>query len=193
MYIITSGMNPNEDHIKHYGVLGMRWGEHRYRDKDKGKITARGRSKFNAVKGSNFRQTVHTYMAKRNEARRAHDASKMSKRYEQYAQKETDKTKAKEYAKFSEKYDRIAKEAKKNVKDIESGKLKAGRDFITQFDPSLNLVFVGSNHRTIYNDANRTKEAGKDPSTYSWAIDSYLGPPASIIYGNHLYNKIIES
>lgn len=28
MYIVTSGMNPNEDHICHYGRKGMRWGEH---------------------------------------------------------------------------------------------------------------------------------------------------------------------
>lgn len=28
MYIVTSGMNPNEDHIKHYGRKGMRWGQH---------------------------------------------------------------------------------------------------------------------------------------------------------------------
>lgn len=28
MYIITSGMNPHEDYIQHYGVKGMRWGQH---------------------------------------------------------------------------------------------------------------------------------------------------------------------
>mgnify|MGYP006896757982 FL=1 len=28
MYILTSGMNPNEDHICHYGRKGMRWGQH---------------------------------------------------------------------------------------------------------------------------------------------------------------------
>lgn len=31
MYIITSGMNPNEEHICHYGVKGMRWGEHLFK------------------------------------------------------------------------------------------------------------------------------------------------------------------
>ena len=30
MYIITSGLNPNEDCIQHYGRKGMRWGEHIY-------------------------------------------------------------------------------------------------------------------------------------------------------------------
>lgn len=28
MYIVTSGMNPNEDYLEHYGVKGMRWGQH---------------------------------------------------------------------------------------------------------------------------------------------------------------------
>lgn len=28
MYIVTLGMNPNEDYICHYGVKGMRWGQH---------------------------------------------------------------------------------------------------------------------------------------------------------------------
>ena len=28
MYIITSGMNPHDDYICHYGHKGMRWGEH---------------------------------------------------------------------------------------------------------------------------------------------------------------------
>lgn len=28
MYIITTGLNPNEEHICHYGRKGMRWGQH---------------------------------------------------------------------------------------------------------------------------------------------------------------------
>ena len=26
MYILTSGLNPSEDYIQHYGVKGMKWG-----------------------------------------------------------------------------------------------------------------------------------------------------------------------
>ena len=48
MYIVTSGLNPSEDHICHYGVLGMKWGVHRYRDKS-GNITKRGKKRFEKV------------------------------------------------------------------------------------------------------------------------------------------------
>lgn len=45
MYIITSGLNPNEKHIEHHGILGMKWGIRRYQNRD-GSLTELGYQRF---------------------------------------------------------------------------------------------------------------------------------------------------
>jgi uncharacterized Fe-S cluster-containing radical SAM superfamily protein len=58
MYIITSGLNPNEDHICHYGVKGMRWGEHLF--KSVANYKKKKYSKLHEKAYVNFRK-AHTF------------------------------------------------------------------------------------------------------------------------------------
>lgn len=63
MYIITSGLNPNEDHIEHHGVLGMKWGVHRYRGKD-GKLTEKAKKKMSKIAANEKLARRQTNLAK---------------------------------------------------------------------------------------------------------------------------------
>lgn len=65
MHIITSGLNPNEDHIEHYGVLGMKWGVHKAQ-----KYYAK---KERAKQHGNTRK-ANRYNAKYNEILKKHNA-----------------------------------------------------------------------------------------------------------------------
>ena len=73
MYIVTSGLNPNEDHIEHHGVLGMRWGVHRARRLYAKK--ERAKAKGDTVKAAKYNTKYNQILKKHNEefARRRHN------------------------------------------------------------------------------------------------------------------------
>ena len=56
MYIITTGLNPNEDHIEHYGVKGMKWGEHVYSRDDIKRLKKFMKNETAKAYQDNFRQ-----------------------------------------------------------------------------------------------------------------------------------------
>lgn len=65
MYIVTSGMNPNEDHIEHHGVLGMRWGVHRARRLYAKK--ERAKAKGNTAKAAKYNAKYNQILKKHND------------------------------------------------------------------------------------------------------------------------------
>lgn len=158
MYIITSGLNPNEDHIEHYGVLGMKWGVHRYRNAD-GSFTEKGKKKFEKAQTSKLRNKIETRAAKAHMARTWNKAKKK----ERQLLKEADEMEKKgipiEVANMKRTaaaaVNRISKRCEKNFKDIESGTIKAGRDFITQKDVNHYLLFSVNEYRTHFKDDTR--------------------------------------
>ena len=161
------------DELYHHGILGMKWGVRRYQNED-GTLTSKGKARYMKVESSkhlqkkdtkNARKTLkyHTKMDTsyaetygkhgykfRNKAERY---GKGTKKYNKYMKK------AEENARLAEKYTRSADIAFKKLRDIDSGKLKAGRDFIVQTDFNIRLTNPGAYldmAKSINNDYNKT-------------------------------------
>ena len=157
MYIVTSGMNPNEDHIEHHGVLGMKWGVHRYRDKS-GNITKRGKKRFEKVasdsrlglkeakKAINIHALDNTYK------------SRLANAYEWKAgraEKRGDTETAKKYRELKKDAINDITNNSKTIDQIRKGTLKAGRDFVTQSDMNFYFLYNNSKGTVVYKDPKR--------------------------------------
>ena len=194
MYIVTSGMNPNEDHIQHYGVLGMKWGVHRYRNPDVS-FTEKGKNKFEKVSKSNFRQTLETRAAKAHMARTWYAAKKKERKLLKEADKMEKEGKPEQLANMkriiAKKVNSISKQCETNFKDIESGKIKAGRDFITQKDFDHYLLFTKNEYRTHFKDQSRTvNPAGGFTIMTSGAATGTPGIPTEGIIASDISSTI---
>lgn len=157
MYILTSGMNPNEDHIEHHGVLGMRWGVHRYRDKG-GNITKRGKKRFEKVASDSERAEKETKKAIRIHALDNTFKSNVAvgyKRKADRAEKRGDIEKAKKYREIQKKAIEDIINNNKSIDQIRKGTIKAGRDFITQSDINLYFLYNNSKGTVVYKDPKR--------------------------------------
>ena len=159
MYIVTSGMNPNDDHIAHYGVLGMKWGVHRYRGKD-GKLTEKAKKKMSKIASNEKLSRRQTNLAKsrikENTEAHAFQVDAYSRRLERVIKRGGGKSE-----KALKLYDAIIDGKRAIARNnatlaaIDSGKLKAGRDFINQIDFNMGLFAHTSNERVIFKDASR--------------------------------------
>lgn len=146
----------NEDELMHYGVLGMKWGVRRYQNAD-GSLTAKGRVKFAKTAASEFGRKLTTKDAKKIYKTNAKQYASNAERYTKKSEKE--KKKAEKYDQrnakyseymnkskmYSEKSDKLFKASElstKKLSDIESGKLKAGRDFIVQKDLNISITKI---------------------------------------------------
>lgn len=126
----------NELFLAHYGVKGMKWG------------VRKGR-----VEVSTTRRTGDYYTS-REKDRMTKDAAKIyakdrrrsekfAKSYQKGADRNTRKgnmEKAAMYAKKAEQYTKHAKIMSQKMNDLSTGKLKAGRDFVTNNTMSTNLA-----------------------------------------------------
>ena len=159
MYIITTGMNPNEEHLEHHGVLGMKWGVHRYRGKD-GKLTEKAKKKMSKIASDEKLSRRQTNLAKNrikeNTEAHAFQVDANSRRLERLIKRGGGKSE-----KALKLYDAILDGkraiARNNatLADIDSGKIKAGRDFINQIDFNFGFFANTSNERVIFKDASR--------------------------------------
>lgn len=108
------------EELTHHGVMGMKWGVRRWQNKD-GSLTAKGKARFAKVESSERLQKKDARAAKsiyyRNRAKAARD-------YRNNPQ---------ELAEWLSVYD-------KAISDIDTGKVKAGRDFIVQKDYDVWLI-----------------------------------------------------
>ena len=143
----------NEDELMHYGVLGMKWGVHRYQNAD-GSLTAKGRAKFAKTAASGFKQKNATELAKMVYKKNATQYASNAEHYSKKSKKEKNKAekydqrnykygehmnKSKMYAEKSDKLFKASELSTKKLSDIDSGKMKAGRDFIMQIDQNISI------------------------------------------------------
>ena len=142
----------NEE-LYHHGVLGMKWGEHRFQNRH-GAITSEGERQFHKVFNSNSRferdtrdalkiynkERVHSQRKANMYGRKIEKTNlKLEKSRNSY-----DENKIKKYEAKVDKYSLEAKNyinrsniATKKFKDVSSGEKLAGRDFIVQRDYNL--------------------------------------------------------
>lgn len=144
-----------EDHcFAHHGILGQKWGIRRYQNPD-GTLTEAGKARMNEVSNSKIRSKLDTSAARRvykQNARYASSAAivnskksvKLQKKAEKYAEgTEENKRllkKSKEAAERSKQLSKISDAATKKIRDIDEGKIKAGRDFIVQRDLDIDIT-----------------------------------------------------
>ena len=144
--------------LYHHGILGMRWGVRRYQNED-GTLTAKGKARYAKVESSKRLQKSETRKAKNVLNSHVNVDSGYAKSYNKKSNKL--RSKAERYAEGSNKYNKYMEKAEKNarraeeyvknatnarekIRDIDSGKLKAGRDFIVQNDMNIRLTTYGA-------------------------------------------------
>lgn len=115
-------MTNNYVTISHHGIVGMKWGLRRYQNPD-GSLTPEGKIRYAKVAGSKILSRMDANDAKTTLSR---DIRKNYK-YAQVAEHRNDAKRAKQFIKK-------ATASERYLSDINSGKVKAGRDFIVQRD-----------------------------------------------------------
>lgn len=127
-----------DDELTHHGVMGMKWGVRRYQNAD-GTLTAKGKARFREVASDSklankdtkaalkvYRKNKFIYKPDKNSEYYRKKASK--------AKEKGDSEKAKKYIENAKKFEKMSSEFNKKISSIESGKIKAGKDFIVQRD-----------------------------------------------------------
>lgn len=121
MYIVTSGLNPHDDYIEHYGVKGMRWGIHRYRNAD-GSLTEGTKKRMSRIEKSKLRSKIHT-----RRMNKALDTDNRNNLINAYRSAKINDTKG------EKQYLKNVKENEKLRDAIKSGAVKAGKDFVVDY------------------------------------------------------------
>lgn len=123
----------NEDELIHYGVLGMKWGVH------KGRVTA---STENAIgdKYTNRQKNRMTKQATKLLSKKRKTYEVLSKQSENRSIKAKNDIAAKQYYNQSKINKEIAEMYKTRINDIETGKIKAGKDFVVNSIYSSNIL-----------------------------------------------------
>lgn len=144
--------------LMHHGILGMRWGVRRYQNED-GTLTAKGKARYAKVESSKRLQKSETKKARKTLNMHAKNDPRYARTYSKKSNKL--RGKAERYMEGSDKYNKYMEKADKNarraeeyvknatnalekIRDIDSGKLKAGRDFIVQTDMNIRITNLGT-------------------------------------------------
>lgn len=153
----------SNDELYHHGIFGMKWGVRRYQNAD-GTLTSKGKARYMKVESSERLQKSETRKARKILNTHVNMDPKYAQSYSNMSKKS--QAKAKQYMEDSDKYNKYMKKAEKNarrakehtrnsiialkkIRDIDSGKLKAGRDFIVQTDMNIRLTNLGTWHDLV--------------------------------------------
>lgn len=157
--------------LYHYGVPGMKWGVRRYQNKD-GSLTSAGKRRFKSVDRSERKQQEHTETAKWL-LKGNSDNAKI------YAKEDREAARDMKFGMSKSDYDLIIDHAKQSIarskvydqmiKDIDSGTLKAGRDFVTTI--GKNGYFTDVENGIVFKKTDKEIQANrykaKDDKTYA--------------------------
>ena len=128
----------NDDELMHYGVLGMKWGIH------KGRVSA----STQRVVGRRYSDKVKKRMTKQavkilEKDQRRFDT--LSQQHENRAKRAKNDIAARNDLNASKFEKTMSKMREKTLKDIDEGKIKAGRDFVVNstYSTSLPLDAIG--------------------------------------------------
>lgn len=160
-----------ENELYHYGVPGMKWGVRRYQNKD-GSLTSAGKRRFKSVDRSERKQQEHTETAKWL-LKGNSDNAKI------YAKEDREAARDMKFGMSKSDYDLIIDHAKQSIarskvydqmiKDIDSGTLKAGRDFVTTI--GKNGYFTDVENGIVFKKTDKEIQANrykaKDDKTYA--------------------------
>jgi hypothetical protein len=134
----------------------MKWGVRRFQNAD-GTLTAKGKARMNDVANSKLKSKRDTKLARATykynakttgnmSTSYAKDSAKLEKKATKYVKgsaKYNDlMAKSKEAARRSKEMSDLSDIATQKIRDIDEGKLKAGRDFIVQIDMNVNLTKI---------------------------------------------------
>lgn len=160
-----------ENELYHYGVPGMKWGVRRYQNKD-GSLTSAGKRRFKSVDRSERKRQEHTETAKWL-LKGNSDNAKI------YAKEDREAARDMKFGMSKSDYDLIIDHAKQSIsrskvydqmiKDIDSGTLKAGRDFVTTI--GKNGYFTDVENGIVFKKTDKEIQANrykaKDDKTYA--------------------------
>lgn len=142
--------------LSHHGILGQKWGVRRFQNAD-GTLTPKGKAHMNKVASSPVRAKLDTNTAKtilKNNARnndsyavsKSKQSVNLAKKAEKYAAGTVKNKelldKSKKLAEDSKAHIKAAEIARTKIKDIDEGKIKAGRDFMVQRDFNIHLTNI---------------------------------------------------
>ena len=114
--------------LYHYGIKGMRWGVRKYQKSD-GSLTYAGKHRFKKISNDPEKQRKEKEYTKQILDAHAQQEKEKSEGFRELGMHEDSKKSA-----------RLAQMYNKTIKDIDSGTLKAGRDFVTTKDKNFGDV-----------------------------------------------------